>query len=122
MLSTTATRPKELPMSATDTRTTNEERFDAYMRFQDLVRGGRVVPRWILGGPSFWYAEGSPQDRVIYRVDPVANTREPLFDPERLSGALAEALGEEPAGRGVPFSELSFVGPERLRFSLEGAS
>ena len=71
----------------------NEAVYRAYMQFGDMVEGGSVTPGWILGGPSFWYAEGGPQNTAIYRVDPVANTREELFDVPRLREALTEALG-----------------------------
>jgi len=97
----------------------SEAVYKAYLSFQDLVRGGEVSPSWILGGPSFWYAEGGPQDRVIWRLDPVANVKEPLFDVARLRTTLTEALGVEPAGRGVPFVELEFVSDRSVEFELE---
>lgn len=95
--------------------------YRAYLSYQDLVRGGQVTPSWILNGPSFWYADGGPQDRMIWRVDPETNTKEPLFDVARLRMALTDALGEEPAGRGVPFVRLVFVGERSVKFALEGA-
>jgi dipeptidyl aminopeptidase/acylaminoacyl peptidase len=100
----------------------NEAVYQAYMEFGDMVEGGSVTPGWILGGPSFWIAEGGPQNTVIYRVDPAANAKEELFDVPRLREALTEALGHEPAGLGVPFAQLSFVGPDTVAFMLEGAS
>ena len=96
--------------------------YRAYLDFGDLVSGGRVVPNWIPGGSSFWYAEGGPQDRVLQRVDPATRQKVPLLDVARLRSALTERLGHEPAGRGVPFERLSFVGPSRVQFELEGRS
>lgn len=99
-----------------------ERVYDAYLDFDRLVVGGDVTPNWIGGGSSFWYAEGGPQDRVILKVDPVANEKRPLLDPARLQRALADALGAEPAGRGIPFDDLTFLTPTRIRFAVEGVS
>src|SRR6185436_1790028 len=94
--------------------------YDAYLDFGDLVKGGSVVPSWMADGSSFTYAEGGPQDRVIYKLSPGAGQKTPLFDTPRLRAALTEKLGFEPAGRGVPFEQLSFVGPAKVQFSLDG--
>lgn len=112
---TTAAQP------ATD-RDKNQSVYEAYLRFGDLVRGGRVTPGWILGGPSFWFAEGGPQDRQIWIVDPVANTKRTLCDVDQLRKALTDELGFEPAGRGFPFAALAFVSPTVIAFGLEGVS
>jgi len=99
-----------------------EKMFQKYLNFGSYVKGGIVTPNWMPDGKSFWYAEGGPQNRVILKVDPAANTGEPLFNTARLRAALTEALGHEPAGLGVPFQRLSFIGPNRIQFSVEGMS
>ena len=71
--------------------------------------GGSVQPHWLADGSSFWYAEGAPENTVIYRVDPRANTKEPLFDTERLRASLTETLGHEPPMKGLPFEGFAFV-------------
>ncbi len=83
---------------------------------------GTITPNWMLDGNSFWYAEGGPQNTVIHKVDPVANTKEPLFDTPRLRTALTDELGHEPAGMGVPFQQFSFVAAKRIQFAIEGAT
>ncbi|MGH7563483.1 MAG: DPP IV N-terminal domain-containing protein [Gemmatimonadota bacterium] len=91
------------------------------MNFASLVRGGSIQAHWMLDGSSFWYAEGAPDSTVIYVVDPEANTRVPLIDPERLRRALIPLLGHEPPGRGLPFDEFEFLDDEEtVRFTLEG--
>ena len=60
-------------------------------------------------GSSFWYAEGAPDDTVIYKVDPEASTKTPLFDTARLRQALTALLGDEPPNKGLPFEEFTFV-------------
>jgi dipeptidyl aminopeptidase/acylaminoacyl peptidase len=94
--------------------------YDAYLGFDHLVAGWRVVPGWIPGGTSLWYAEGGPQDRVLHRVELATGRTSPLLDVERLRRALIERLGYEPAGRGVPFAQVAFAGAQQLRFELEG--
>lgn len=68
-----------------------------------LLRAKAVEPYWLQDGNRFWYAQGSPDDIEIVLVDPQANTVKPFFDVPRLRKALAELLGDEPAGDGVPF-------------------
>jgi dipeptidyl aminopeptidase/acylaminoacyl peptidase len=60
-------------------------------------------------GNSFWYAEGPARETVIYKVDPVAGTKTPLFDTERVRRALAAALGREPPQAGLPFRAFRFT-------------
>lgn len=81
---------------------------------------GSVRPHWLADGSSFWYADGPPENPIIYRVDPVANTRELLFDVERLRAALTEALGEAPPSEGMPFQDFSFVDKQEsaVRFTV----
>jgi len=97
-----------------------EAAYERYLDFSTLIEGGRVTPNWMPDGNSFWYAEGGPQHTVIHRVDPAAGAVEELFDTPRLRAALTEALGDEPAGLGVPFRELAFVGPSSVQFMVEG--
>ena len=87
----------------------------------DYVRGGIVEPHWLQDGNSFWYAEGAPEDTVIYRVDPVSRQRQPLFDVPRLRAALEELLGETPPHRGLPFDHFDWLDGERaVRFAVAG--
>ena len=97
-----------------------ETAFRQYLEFGSMVKGGQVTPGWILAGPEFWYAEGGPQDRVIYLVNPAENSKTELFDVGRLRTALARALGYEPAGQGVPFAQLAFVAPDQVQFAIDG--
>ncbi len=96
--------------------------YDAYMDFASLVQGGTVTPNWMPDGNKFWIVEGGPQNREILVIDPAANSKQPLFDVARLRVALTEASGYEPAGKGVPFAQLAFLGPDQIQFTLEGQS
>jgi dipeptidyl aminopeptidase/acylaminoacyl peptidase len=63
-----------------------------------LVTGTAGPPTWTADG-RFWYRSNTPQGARYFVVDPVRGTREPLFDPARLSPSLTAAGGEIPAGQ-----------------------
>jgi len=50
--------------------------------FPSLVKGGRIVPRWMAGG-SFWYIDDAAPGRAIWRVDPRRNQIERVPDTLR---------------------------------------
>src|SRR5580658_6132961 len=59
-----------------------------------LVIGGKVQPRWVEDGASFWYASDTPaQGRRFFLVDPAEGIKNPAFDHERLAAALTAASG-----------------------------
>ena len=104
------------------TQPKREEMYQRYLKFPSYVKGGRVEPHWMADGSSFWYAEGTPADTVIWKVDPEANTKAPLFDAARLRKVLAEQLGHEQPYKGLPFDTLTFTDQDEttVRFSVEG--
>ena len=69
-----------------------EEIYRRYLEFPSYVKGGKIEPHWIADGSSFWYAESAPADTVIWKVDPEANTKDPLFDTARLRKALHSTI------------------------------
>src|SRR5210317_2221909 len=79
-----------LNISAQDpSQAEREEMYRRYLEFPKYVKGGKVEPHWMADGNSFWYAEGAPENTVIWKVDPVANAKEPMFDNGRLRRSLA---------------------------------
>ncbi len=97
-----------------------EAMYYRYLEFPSYVKGGSVEPHWMADGSSLWYAEGTPENTVIYKVDPAGNTKAPLFDTARLRRTLTEVLGHEPPYEGLPFAEFRFLdGEEAVRFSVE---
>jgi dipeptidyl aminopeptidase/acylaminoacyl peptidase len=98
-----------------------EAMYRRYLGLGSLVRNAAVRAAWLPDGSGFWFALGAPESTVVYRVDPRANTREPLFDVSRLRQALRRDLGREPPGSGLPFRQFSFGDGQRsVRFALEG--
>ena len=94
--------------------------YERYLDFASLVKGGDVQPHFWADRNRFWYAQGAPDNTIIYQIDPEANTKTPLFDTPRLRKALIPLLGHEPAYAGLPFAEFKFVdGEEVVRFTVE---
>jgi len=87
-----------------------------------VIKGGIIMPaNWMADGSSFWYAEGAPENTVIFKVDPRANSKKPLFDTKRLKHSLAKFLGHELPYQGLPFERFSFIDAERsIKFTAEG--
>ena len=98
-----------------------EAMYYRYLEFASYVKGGSIEPHWMADGSSFWYAEGAAANTVIYRVDPKANTKTPLFDVARLRESLVTALGHQLPYENLPFSEFTFMdGEKAVKFTLEG--
>lgn len=83
-----------------------------------LVKGGVISPNWMGDGNSFWYMEGGPREAIAFKVDPGANAVSPLFDTSKVREAIADKLGYEPLGRGLPFDNFHFLSADSIKFSL----
>ncbi|MYE10338.1 MAG: prolyl oligopeptidase family serine peptidase [Gammaproteobacteria bacterium] len=95
--------------------------FEQYLDFAAMVQGGSIEPNWLADGSSFWFADGGPANRVIWRVNPAADVVEPLFDVSRLRAAIGEAIGHEPPYAGVPFETFQLTSDGgTASFALEG--
>ncbi len=95
-----AVHPQEVEQSE------REAMYSRYLEFASYIKGGSIEPHWMADGSSFWYAEGGPENTVIWRVDPNANTKTALFDTARLRQALTR-LQTQPNMRAndlVPFA------------------
>ncbi len=101
-------KPRPIPAQQGG-QTEREELYYRYLEFSSYVTGGSIEPHWMVDGSSFWYAEGVPDNTVIWKVDPTANTKNVLFDTARQRQALAELLGHEPPNQGLPFDKFNFV-------------
>ncbi len=104
------------------------EREAMFLRYEEWaewawlhLEGDSIQPHWMADGSRFWYAEGGPANTVIWRVDPRANTKTPLFDTARLRVALTPLLGHEPPDQGLPFDKFTFMDDEKsVKFTVEG--
>ena len=93
-----------------------EAMYSRYLDFASYVTGGSVEPHWMADGSSFWYAEGAPENTVIYQIDPQAK---PLtIFPDRPIARLAE--GHEASFlvlEGNPLEDFDYV--RRIRLAVK---
>ncbi len=75
------------------TQSEREAMYYRYLEFASHVEGGSIQPHWMADSSSFWYAEGPPDNTVIWRVDPKTNNKTALFDAARLRQALSALIG-----------------------------
>ncbi|HEX7115160.1 MAG TPA: DPP IV N-terminal domain-containing protein [Steroidobacter sp.] len=95
--------------------------YEQMLDFRSLVKGGVVQPNWMKDGRSFWYVEGTGATRQFIKVDPAANSAEPMFDVPRLHAAIKTALGREVEGDGLPFDDVdSLAGNHLVGFTVDG--
>ncbi len=99
-------------MDVKDLITEREKMFQRFLNLESLVSGGRVAPQWMADGSSFWYSTGAPDNTVIFKVDPEANSKTSLFDVPRLRNALELLLGHELPYLGLPFDSFEFLDDE----------
>lgn len=94
--------------------------YHRFFRFRTFVKDGFIRAHWMNDGNSFWYAEGSRNNTIIYKVDPVKNTKKPLFNVQRLRHALIPILGNEPSQKNLPFQTFTFVeGEKAIEFMID---
>ena len=97
-----------------------ETMYQRYMDFASYIDGGTIQPHWMADGSGFWYADEAPDGRIIFKVDPRNNSRVPFFDTDRLRTVLAQAVGHQPEGRGVPFDSFDLIDNETaVTFAVE---
>ena len=56
------------------TPATRDSIFRRFLDYGSMVRGGAIEPHWLADGSSFWFAKGSPDAIVIYKVDPISGS------------------------------------------------
>ena len=108
--------------AGSSSRSERDAMYDRYQEFPSYVEGGSIEHHWMDDGSSFWYAENAPANTVIYKLDPQANMKTPLFDTGRIRQALIPLMTEEPPYQGLPFDDFSFLGPgeSTVEFTIAG--
>lgn len=94
---------------------TGNEFFDAFSDgVLSLTTGAQLIPAWSPDGTAMAFIDGSPDDRQGWLVDLATGERSGLLDVQKLRESLRAATGETPAGQGLPFAHLAFVGPRTV--------
>lgn len=96
------------PVGAQETsQAERDAMYHRYLAFASYVKGGSVEPHWMADGNSFWYAEHGPGETMFWKVDPVANTKQPLFDVDVPAPATSRTdEGPEIYVADMPFTRL----------------
>jgi hypothetical protein len=111
-MATAVLLPTTGPVAAQmETRYTRAERLLAW-NIDPLFSGDAVTPHWMRGGNRFWYRNKVAEGAEFVLVDPVANTRAPLFDRHRLAAALSLAADTSYVGTKLPFNDFEFTDEE----------
>ncbi len=85
-----------------------------------MIAGAEVVPNWMETGDTdrFWYRNNTGSGYEYVLVNPVAGSREPLFDHYRLAGAMSLANDTSYVPDKLPFSTFSFgAGESAIEFT-----
>jgi len=82
-------------VATTDPSQEQRARYERYLDYPSLIRGGTLTPNWMADGDRFWFVDETAEDAAIQVVDPTLNTQEPL-------------------------EEVSALDSERVQFEIEG--
>jgi dipeptidyl-peptidase 4 len=74
-----------------------------------MVAGDVVAPVWLDDGNRFWYRNKIKAGTEFTMVDPVANTKRPVFDHSRLAAAMSMAKDTAYEPHKLPFTTFNFA-------------
>lgn len=97
-----------------------EARFEKFIHFGDLVKGGVVSPHWMEDGMRFWHAAGEPAGTRFLVTDAISGEQSELIPMDQVRRGLARLLKREEVGADVPLEDLRLEDDEAaVTFSLE---
>jgi len=92
-------------------------RFAPYV-MRDLVYSTSVQPRWIEGTENFWYRYENSDGARFMLVDPVAGTKRPIFDNDRIAAELTRITKDPYDGKHLPITSIRFIDPDTIQFDV----
>jgi dipeptidyl aminopeptidase/acylaminoacyl peptidase len=78
-----------------------------------LIAGDSVRPQWMNDKTRFWYRNKTGNGAEYVLIDPVRNTRQPLFDNARLAAAMSVARDTAYDPNRLPFTAIRLTDNER---------
>jgi dipeptidyl-peptidase-4 len=95
-------------------------RFAPY-KIQDLIHSTSVDPKWIEDTEQFWYEWETSNGTFYYIVDPVAGTKQQIFDNDRIAAELTRITRDPWNGRHLPIRSIKFIDENTLQFEVESS-
>jgi len=95
-------------------------RFAPY-KVRNLVHSMSVSPRWIEGSERFWYQWETSAGTSYYLVDPVAGTKRPIFDNDRIAAELTRITLDPWDGQHLPIRSIKFIDANTLQFEVQSS-
>jgi Dipeptidyl aminopeptidases/acylaminoacyl-peptidases len=92
-------------------------RFSA-KRVNNMVFSTSVTPNWFKNSDKFWYTYQTPQGTFYYIVDPIANTKRPIFDNAKLAAQLTEAVKDPFDAQHIPIRRFRLEDDDK-KFTFE---
>ena len=92
-------------------------RFSA-KRVNNMVFSTSITPNWFKNSDKFWYTYQTPQGTFYYIVDPVANTKRPIFDNAKLAAQLTEAVKDPFDAQHIPIRRFRLEDDDK-KFTFE---
>ncbi len=92
-------------------------RFAPY-KIQDLIYSTSVSPRWIESSEKFWYEWETSDGSKYYIVDPVAGTKQLIFDNDQLAAELTRITRDPWDGQHLPIRSIKFIDANTLQFEV----
>lgn len=81
------------------------ERF-AGSKLKNMLFSTSVDPHWLKSGNKFWYSYKTGEGTKWWIVDPVARTKKPLFDHDRMAAKLTEIVKDPFIAASLPITNL----------------
>jgi dipeptidyl aminopeptidase/acylaminoacyl peptidase len=95
-------------------------RFAPY-KIRRMIYSTTVTPRWIEGTERFWYEWESAAGKSFNLVDPVAGTKRPIFDNDRIAAELTRITRDPWDGQHLPIRRIRFLDGNTLQFEVESS-
>ena len=80
-----------------------------------------VAPRWIAGSEKFWYQWETATGTSYNVVDPVAGTKRPIFDNDRIAAELTRITKDPWDGQHLPIRSIKFIDANTLQFEVQSS-
>jgi hypothetical protein len=94
------------------------ERFSP-KKMNRMVYSTQLRPNWFANSNKFWYTWKTSEGTQYYIVDPVAKTKTPIFDMEKLAMELTEITHDPLDAQHLPIQKLELKEDKYFTFEIQ---